>query len=149
MKITRKDLVIKIRKMFPNLIDGFPNPSNIAMPDDNYWLMTKAEVETILRDTWIEKYKYVIDGFDCEDYSLIFHAFVIQERYKKMKKAGQTGWLPFAIGQCWGTKFEGKVRSHAINLAITSDAGIIFIEPQKDRVFIANPGDNDIYFLRM
>jgi len=149
MKISRSDLVEKLHNIWPYLIDGHSKGGHIWIPDSSYWTLTKKDIEWILTDTWIDKYRYVAEGFDCDDSAMLFHAFCVQERYKRMRDANASGWFSFAIGQCWGTKFEGKDTSHAINIAITSDEGVILFEPQNDRTWIADAGRDHVHFIRM
>ena len=149
MKITRRKLIETIKDVWPNLIDKMPNPTNIAIPDSEYWLLSRRDVEWILSDTWINKYGYVTEGFDCDDSAMVFHAFCIQERYKRMKESNASSWVPFAIGQVWGTKFNGKDMGHAINIAVTFDDGIILMEPQNDKTWIADGDRDNVHFIRM
>ena len=149
MIIKRNDLIKKIHTVWPDLLDAMPKATNIAIPDNAYWLLKRKDVEWILSDTWINKYGYIAEGFDCDDSAMLFHAFCIQERYKRMQEAGKTGWLPFAIGQAWGTRFQGKETGHAINIAISSDEGIIFMEPQNDKTWVADSNRDHVHFLRL
>lgn len=148
MKAKRAEIVDRIHAVWPNLVDALPKPSNLAIPDVEYWLPKKSDIEWVLSDTWIDKYQWTAEGMDCDDIALLFHAFVVQERYRAIHD-GKTGWLPWALGQCWGYKFQGEDGGHAINIAITRDAGVILIEPQNDKTWNADPVMDLVDFIRL
>lgn len=98
------------------------------------WLLAESE---------FEKYKYHKNTFDCDDFSLILHAFVRQEQYRRKD------WKnPWAFGEAWGNKFKGELQEHAVNIALTKKE-ILLIEPQTDEIWTANPDNDNIYFVRM
>lgn len=149
MKTPRSNIVNLLKRVWPSLADCMPGKSNIAIPDGTYWLLARTDIESIVRDTWLEKYKYVAEGFDCDDYALIFHAFTVQERYKRMRAAGETGWLPFAIGEVWGTRLNKNNGGHAVNIAITQAGEVLLIEPQNDNIWSADPDNDHVHYIRM
>lgn len=146
MKTNHKQIVKDLQTIWPSLIDNLPGPTSIALADKDYWMITKAQVKEIVSKTWFEKYHGVVEGFDCDDYALLFYAFVVQERYKQMRESGETAWLPWAIGIAWGSMFDGRIAPHAVNIAITRDAGIILIEASNDKVWIPTSKTDLVYF---
>jgi hypothetical protein len=88
---------------------------------------------------------------DCDDFAQILHSFIVQERYREMMHRGSNKkeWLPWAFGQCWGQKFQGKDGGHAINLCVTRDSGIMLIEPQNDALWEAKKGEDFVFFIRI
>jgi len=147
MKIQRQELIKQIKAVWLHLIDSLPYRTNIAIPDSHYWLLTRRDVEWILSNTWINSYKQHLEGMDCDDSALLFHAFCRQERYKRMREAGKSSWFSFAIGQAWGTKFKGQVSGHALNIAITRDEGIILMEPSNDSTWLADGNRDYVHFI--
>ena len=145
MKISKTDLSKRLRHMWPGLADALPNPANIFLADTDYWLMSKVDIVSVVLSQFIDKYEQVLNGMDCDDKSLLLHAFVVQERYRKMKAEGQSAWLSYAFGQCWGTKLHGDDISHAVNIAVTPDS-IMLIDGK--RIWEANGEEDDPYFIR-
>jgi hypothetical protein len=94
--------------------------------DGNYYLPTLEEIKTLIKKSFIEKYKYKIETFDCDDFALILHAWIRQKQYRDKWEN------PWAFGEVWG-KFK-KNEFHAMNFVITRDKGFLLIEPQTDEV---------------
>lgn len=85
--------------------------------------------------------------FDCDDFALLLHVYVITERYKEFTSGGlsKEKLFPWAFGQIW--YIDGKMGSHAKNVCITSDKGIVLIEPQTKKIELIKKGIK-INFLR-
>ena len=151
MKVDRSEVVRQLKRQWPHLVDGLPNPTNIAMPDGQYWLITKRELEWAVSDTFMERYRYKAEGMDCDDFAMILHAWVVQERYREIveRGAGTSTWFPWAFGQCWGSRFRGQDTGHAINICVTRDVGILLVEPQNDRIWEAEDGEDIAHFIRI
>jgi len=138
----------RFREIWPNLVYSVVGATSILLADDNYILPKKDDIKKILKESLIDMYKYTVHSFDCDDYSLLAHAFIVQERYK-IKKNKLEKKQPWAFGQAWGSKFNGKEVSHAVNICYTQDEGIIFIEPQTDKIWRANSEQDKVIFIRM
>ena len=151
MITTRKNLIKQIHEIWPDLVDGYPGPSNIAIPDNTYWLPTKRDLEWRVVDTFMDQYRYKAESFDCDDFALVLHAFVVQERYVQIERRelSKDEWFPWAFGQVWGTRFRGQPMGHAINVCLTSDDGIILLEPQNDQIWEANTDRDHVHFVRI
>jgi len=109
--------------------------------DKNYYLPTSKELAELLKEGFIDKYKFKNELFDCDDYALILHAWIRQKQYKE-------SWInPWAVGEIWG-KFKDNEGFHAMNFAITSDRGFLLIEPQTDGVTYYET-TNAFVFIRM
>ena len=134
MKTTSQDLSRQLKSIWPSM--------QVILADREYWLPAENKVKKLVWDSYIDQYKYEIESFDCDDYALVLHAFVVQERYRlaKAKKISKDEWLPWAFGEAWGTRFDGVDTDHAINICVTSDKGVILIEPQTDSMW---PADRD------
>ena len=133
----------ELKRLWPNI--------TVMGSDRNYWCPKQEEVKSLLWDTYIERYKYTVEIFDCDDFALLIHAFVAQERYRKMQdeKFSKEEWLPWAFGEAWGNKFDGQAYNHAVNICLTRDKGVIFVDPQNDQIWNGDPDSNSVYFIRM
>ena len=142
MIITASDLIKQLTDMWPNL------RSFIFNSDDTYWMPTFRDLEWLMVDTYFNEYGYVGELFDCDDFALCLHAFVVQERYKQMmeKKLSKEERLPWSFGQAWMRKYRGIVGGHAINICITRDKRIIFIEPQSEMLLWEASSEKDNCF---
>jgi hypothetical protein len=58
-------------------------------------------------------------------------------------------WYPWAFGQAWGHKFQGNKVSHAVNIVITRDEKVLLIDTKRDRIWEADPDNDQITFVRM
>ena len=104
-------------------------PYQMHVADNNYFCLTFGQLTELLLDSKIDLYKYRDDTFDCDDFSLILHAFVRQCQYS-------IGWSnPWLFGEVFG-KFSDIGGSHARNFCITSDRGFVLPEPQTDRILL-------------
>ena len=146
MIITSEDLIKRLTDMWPDL-KGF-----IYNADGTYWMPTFRDLEWLMVDTFFNEYGWTREIFDCDDFSLCLHAFVVQGRYKQMmeKKLTKEERLPWSFGQAWMTKYRGNIDGHAINICITRDKGMILIEPQSDMLlWEANNETDNCYYVRI
>lgn len=131
--------VITMAEVFKTLVDYWPkiNPRDIKLADGMYVCPTRAEVEKTLFDSKIDEMIYIAEINDCDNFAVLLYAYVLRKRYEDYN-AGLTlkgGLYSLTVGEMW---YENPIAGpHAINIAITSDAGILFIEPQTDRVWKA------------
>ena len=127
-----------MREVWPCLIKGDQNTvGNLWIPDTFYWLPTLDDVEKLLQDTFMEKYRWVTQIFDCDTLSKVMSAFVAQERYRLMeeKNLSSKEIFEWAFFECGGTRFHGQEMRHAINGCITSDSGIVLIDARIDKMW--------------
>ena len=128
--------VITRNEVFKTIVDYWPkiNPHNIKLADGMYVCPSRKEVEKILFDSKVDEHIYQDGILDCDDYALLLHAYVIRKRYKDFQegKIDKEQRYPRAFGQIWHR--DPKIGGHAINLCITSDKEILFIEPQTDKI---------------
>lgn len=148
--LTSTDILFKFIKFWPKL-----NTNMLHLSDKTYVMPTYNEMLNIILDSDIDNYIHTYYSnspesgiFDCDDFSLLLHAEVIKKRYKDLMsgKIPKNRRFPFAFGQIWYA--DKKIGSHAINICITSDKGIVFIEPQRDKISPAVK-DCQISFIRM
>lgn len=138
-----RDEVLKVWLWFPQ--------RDILLADERYWAPTRAEVEDLVVNTFIDEYQYTIEMMDCEDFSLILHAFIIQYRYYFMTSHGlsENQRLPWPFGQVWLTKAQGVVKNHAQNICFTRDEGMLLIEPQSSEFYVANNETDHPFHIRI
>jgi len=136
--IKRLEIFEKLQCLWPKL-----SPSSVFMADETYVLPSRAEVEKALQDSKIDKYVYTDELWDCDNYALLLHAYVIRKRYEDFRKG------KLAKEQCYSLAF-GQIWTdiHAINIALTYDEDILLIEPQTDEIRKAEKGLN-ITFIRI
>jgi len=137
VKISRGDYVKELQLYFPWLRDSLPYPTNMAIPDRGYWLPTEREWWKDSLGQFIDQYEFIKELFDCDDFSLVYHAWVVQVMYKQAKKRElpPEEWFPWAVGQAWGSRFRGKDTGHAIIFCLTRDKGLLLYEPQISEEF--------------
>ena len=136
----KNDLNIITRdEVFKTLVDYWPkiNPHNIKLADGMYVCPSRKEVEKILFESKVDEMIYRANIGDCDKFAVLLYTYVIRKRYEDFN----AGLLPeralysWAFGELWHRDpIQGP---HAINLCITSDSGILFVEPQTDRIWKA------------
>ncbi|MFA5429853.1 MAG: hypothetical protein WC329_01685 [Candidatus Omnitrophota bacterium] len=89
---------------------------NIYLSDGDYRLCSEADMKTFLDYDPTEKNKYEAEAFDCDDFS-----------YRLMGQFCIPGWSDLAFGIIW-------TNVHALNVFVTEDERVIFIEPQNDNI---------------
>lgn len=143
MKVTGKKL--------HNILKNFWPQAQIFTSDAYYWLPTKEYLVELVRESNIDKYKYIKEVHDCDDFALMLHAYAIDRRYKKIMKneLKPNEWFSLSLGQIWGSKFRGKDLYHAINVAVTQSQEIILIEPQSDEVWKPKKGQDVAFWVRL
>jgi hypothetical protein len=86
--------------------------------DKKYFLPSKKFLWNELISQYIDDYKYTLDIFDCDDFTLILHAWIIQKSYADK-------WdYPMCFGQLWKD-------THMVNISILDTKEVVLIEPQK------------------
>lgn len=137
--------LVKRQELFEILTTFWPklDPHRVYLADRNYVLPPKEDVLRILKESQIDKFVHTAGTigadsglFDCDDFSLLLQAFIIRKRYEDFQKGKipKNQLFPLAFGQIWYQEIMG---SHAINICVTRDEGIVLIEPQTDKVWQA------------
>jgi hypothetical protein len=95
--------------------------------DAEYILPSLEEVKEILAKSPINTYSYIPNGHDCEDFS--------RELKTWLSKRG-IGNLALSFIEVNQYNVDGKlVSAHGINLVVTKEHDVYFIEPQTDEIF--------------
>lgn len=120
----------------------------IWLTDSQYILMNFNELITIVKACSVKHFSAKGEVWDCDNYALQLHARVQAYQYDLIKSGMKSMSNSWAFGECIG--FDNDVFSsgvHAINIAIT-DKGIIFIEPQEDRVWLVDKDEMSLFFVK-
>ncbi|PXF56812.1 MAG: hypothetical protein C4B58_12140 [Deltaproteobacteria bacterium] len=131
-KISGAEIKSILKEAWPGI-----NSNNIKISDTWYMMPSDNELWKLVMDSGVNSFVHtyhILDDysqmFDCDDFALLLHSFVIKERYNQMieQKLSKEECLPWAFGQVWckGPNSE----NHALNICITKDRGIQLIHPQ-------------------
>lgn len=91
-----------------------PEATHIYLSDNQYWLCSKADIETFINLDATNKDTYVAEEHDCDDFS-----------YRLMGQLSIPEWSGVAFGIVW-------TNLHALNCLIDETGKFWFIEPQSD-----------------
>jgi hypothetical protein len=157
VRINQNKIVKRIQKIWPYLTYGIPGPTNIAIADETYWMPTRQKLEDLWTSTLLWQYQYSAEYMDCDDFALLLHALIVRDRYKQINehKVPKGEWYSWAIGQCWGSRFKNNEGGHAINIAFTSDEGVLLLEPQalpatlKLNIWKPNKDEDQPFFIKL
>ena len=116
----------EIKEVKPNEIISaikalYPHVQVKAVSDGKYYTVSRTKWQQIIRADFIERKKYLIERYDCEDFSRSFIARVI-ENYQLN-----------SVGMVWGWMSERDY--HAWCFVYTSEGCILWYEPQTDELF--------------
>ena len=104
--------------------------------DVQYELPKRSEVWNLVVGSFIDKYKYKLEVFDCDDFGAILRAYVKQDRYVRNAS------YPWPFGEIIGPEFRGIEGYHEVNVCITEDDGVILVEPQNDKIWRPDSADD-------
>ena len=130
--ITEETRVVKIcldeiKKVKPDEIINaiktlYPDVQVKAVSDGKYYTVSGERWREIIKNDFVERKKYLVSRYDCDDYSRSFVARVI-ENYGLN-----------ACGIVWG--WMTKDAYHAWNFIYTSEGRLLWLEPQNDSLFV-------------
>jgi hypothetical protein len=124
--MNKLEIHLLLKRQWPNAC--------VHIPDKDYFLPSEYKIWDEIVSSYFEDYKYQSQIMDCDDYSLLLHAWIRQQQYRQQ-------WSqPLAFGEVWS-------KTHALNFVILDDKTIKLIEPQNDKLL--NPNTYDINFVRM
>ena len=93
-----------------------------AVSDGKYYTVSEAKWREIIANDFIERKKYLVSRYDCDDYTRSFVARII-ENYGLN-----------ACGIVWG--WMSKDAYHAWNFIYTSEGRLLWLEAQNDSLFV-------------
>lgn len=113
---------------------------NLFVPDKKYHLLEDREINWLSLVNDFHKCEGIKEISDCDNFSLIFHAFIRQEQYRER-------WpLPWAVGEI-AVKSDGG--NHALNFLVSHEAKIYFLDVKMRHTWPASVGSVSPYFIRM
>jgi len=123
-------------RVLDKLLETWPdlNPGRLWKADAKYVMPTRKNLEKAIFKSPVSGYEYVSEIEDCDDFAILLHADIIRNRYDEYKKGEipENNQYPWAFGQIW---YRSSIGMHAINLCITCDDSILFIEPQTRKIW--------------
>ena len=127
--IAREAVFGKFLSYWPKL-----NPASVHLGDDIYVMPSKEELKRLLHKSRVDEYIYSDGILECNKYALLLFADIVRERYKDFHAGNisKNQLYSLTLGQIWYR--DPLIGSHAINLCITHDEGILFAEPQNDKI---------------
>jgi len=118
-KVVLKD--VDSGKVFDSIRSAVGTECKLYLSDRLYQLASVQDVERLLSMDDTDKYQYVSEHFDCDNYA-----------YRLMGNFNIPEWSSLAFGICWtGTPNGG----HAVNCFVDNELRFWIIEPQNDQVF--------------
>ena len=106
---------------------GFPiDPFKINVWYDNeYYLPTRNDLFAIIKANPSDRYKYIVEKRDCDDFTRIFLAW--------LSKKGHGNLATYEL-ICRMNYTSGKTETHSMCLALTKEKEIWIFEPQDDNL---------------
>lgn len=109
--------------------------NRVLLADENYVLPTRKFVNDVILVAYTkfltENHITYNDRFDCDDFARTFALFAAICN----NLDGPNGFQGIAVGELWYMREDliGKT-AHAINIIVTADQEVIFIEPQNGKL---------------
>jgi len=121
----------------------------IWLTDREYILPTLSQVKKYLKDSKVIHMKFIDDIQDCDDFALQLHAECKRVRgvMVELGDIPREEWKPWAVGECFGTKFKGVKGSHNLNIAVCEE-GIYLIEAQNKSIWPIDINKDTILLVR-
>lgn len=116
---------------------AFPNLKHLWLRDKEYYAPTIDE----LKD-FIEANTPIARVGDCDDSATILHGKAKEEGRKNFRGT-------WAFGDCMVDKMLDRDVFHALCVAVTSNQKIWMIDPESGGYWVANPKEDNIYFILM
>lgn len=106
--------------------------------DDEYFCTPLEDAREIIKNSALDRRKWVRERFDCDDFAHVLKAHFAEAAY-----ADGSRRTAHCFGIVWGN-FPGP---HAINWMLNDDMIVRFVEPQDDTIFEPRIADDNIYFM--
>lgn len=112
-KLSERILNTKLKQILKKYLK---RNAQVYLLDYQYYLPKKEDLIKLLKNTYVDKLKYLSDLFDCDDFAIRLWGITSQ---------GKWAWttLGFACGN-----------RHAFNVVVLEDENLYIIEPQSDRL---------------
>lgn len=115
----------------------YPRCDNVWLRDRSYYALTIDELIKFIEDNT----PIAGDG-DCDDRADILHGL---SRSEGLKEYAGT----WAFGTALLDELLGQKVYHAMNIAITSNEKLWLVEPKNGAYWVADPKEDNIYFIYM
>lgn len=138
-------MIIKASTIREKLKDAVPYLNQIWLMDTVYEMLSLSDLKAIVKARSVSDFKFIPDVWDCDNFALQLHARVRQLQYDLIK-AYPRPERRYPWFFCEGVGVHNTQGVHAVNMAITSNAGIQYIEPQTDK--ISSGFNGNIFFVK-
>ncbi len=126
-------MIIKASEIKQKLKNKIQSLDQIWLMDSIYEKLSLSNLKLVVKTCSVKGFKFIPDVWDCDNYALQLHARVRQLQYDLIKAFPKPGrQYPWSF--CEGVGIHNTQGVHAVNMALTSDAGIQYIEPQTDSI---------------
>jgi hypothetical protein len=132
----------EIREILRNTWPILNRPNRILIFDLVHESLTLELAKEYILTTHVEELKMIPNIMECEDFALILHAEI-----KKLHVA--KGKYSLAFGRAVGNRFRGLPGKHQLNIFISDEKKIYFIEPQTDDIWEADSFYDDVFFVEL
>ena len=112
---------------------------DFMLPDAEYWAAPMADYEAIIKESTLDRQKYVAEKGDCDDFALLLKAVFVKDAWRDGKRR-----RPYCFGEVWGK----LPTPHAINWFIDDTETLYFVEPQSDKIFLPRSDDLGIKLVK-
>lgn len=106
--------------------------ATIRLGDSAYYLPRRAEIARLLARSRLNRRKWLEERHDCDDFAYVLKGEASSHSFQTTARR-----FGLCVGIVWGD-FDWVEGFHAANWVLTSDAGLLLIEPQNDAIFAAD-----------
>lgn len=131
--VERYMMIITASDKKETLKENISGLSEIWLMDSIYDKLSLLNLKLVVKACSVKDFKFIPDVWDCDNYALQLHARVRQLQYDLIK-AFPKPERRYPWSFCEGVGLHNTQGIHAVNLALTSDAGIQYIEPQTNEI---------------
>lgn len=126
-------MILNGKKIRKRLKKAWPDLEQIWLTDPNYIEVSDRWLSRIIDNCSVKNLPFKNDVWDCDNYSLQFHARVQHYQYEQILLEFLDAKHSWAVGECIGIGDGFLGRSvHAMNIIIT-EGDLVLFEPQENR----------------
>jgi len=108
--------------------------------DATYYCSPRSDIDRLVRSSSIDRLRWISEKHDCDDFALSLKYDFVRDAYLDGARR-----YPHSLGILWGSSL--KEGHHAINVVVTNEKKVLFIEPQNDSIFSPRKEDDKIYYI--
>lgn len=124
------------------LTKNLPGIENVVVSDGFLGAYALEDLKGFLKKDNIDEYKYVKEGFDCDDFAKVLLGREKEWYRFNTQEVGSTFGIVF--GDIRGSETDTQQRAHAVNVFIDQDGQMWLVEPQNDSIF--KPTSNSTFW---